>query len=100
MSEFKYEIVSARYGTADKSAIILFTKDEGAVAICERDRPDLWAKVKAWVKAGNKIEAHVPLVSPPKPVNPYAQLDALKKLMVAKGIATKEEIDAAVNGIT
>jgi hypothetical protein len=37
-----YTIVSAHYANPERTAVIIMTVQSGAVAISERDRPELW----------------------------------------------------------
>ncbi len=42
-----YTIVSAQWGNEEKTSAVMQTKESGAVAVSERDRPVLWAKLMA-----------------------------------------------------
>jgi len=92
-----YEIKAARYATADHSAVVIETEDYGAVVISERDRPDLWRRLEAWVADGGVVIDHVPVEY--DDFDPIDELQALKRLIIEKSIATGAEVEAAVRSV-
>lgn len=80
-----YDILSARYVNLERTAVVIMTADEGAVAISERDRPVLWQKLTEWAVGPNRIDPYIPAPAEPRR-DSLSELDALKALLVSKGV--------------
>lgn len=81
-----YTIQSAAYANPEHTAAIVQTREAGAVAISQRDAPDLWA---AMLKKGGVTEYAAP-AAPPRKV--------LKSVIVAR-LITAGKIAQAVQAI-
>lgn len=91
-----YEIKSARFANDAGTAIVINTEDQGDVAISERDRPELWQKCMAWRDAGGAVTAYqAPVVDKPRKVE--TEVEGLKRAILAKGVLTAAELNAAID---
>lgn len=76
-------VLGAKYANEDQTAAIVTTVERGAVAVSERDRPELWARLMEWVAAGNAIESYQ---APPEQSAGDIALAQLQKSPALRGL--------------
>lgn len=86
-------IERANYANEDRSAVIIYTDINGAVAISESDRPELWSDFQAWIAAGNTAGEYEPPLAPAP--SSISDRQFFQQLAIA-GIVTQAEALAAV----
>lgn len=85
-----YTALSAQYANAEHTSAIILTKEAGAVAISERDTPELWEKVLAALSPS-------PYQHPAPPTPTFLAQDMLALLTDDDCTAIQQEIAANIS---
>lgn len=86
----QYTILSAQWGNADHKSMLVLTAEDAMIAVSEKDHPALWKEVQEWRALGNAVAIEAPV---PQPVKSDAQ--TMKDALLAKGVITQADLDAA-----
>ena len=87
-------ITSANYANAENTAAVLMTQERGAVLVSQKDRPQLWQDLHAWITGGGAVQAYI------APVKPTPAEDAASGIMATPAFRGLIKVLANRFGIT